>query len=69
MFLGNLECDVGELFGTRMTFKSFEIGSGSKMSDEKLTILEFKYLQKKKWYKQAVKSPRTRKSSVFISFI
>ena len=62
MFLGNLECDVGELFGNRTTFKSFETGNGSKMSDEKLTILEFKYLQNKKWYKQAVKSTRTRKS-------
>ena len=26
------------------------------MSDEKVAILEFKYLQNKKWYKQAVKS-------------
>ena len=32
------------------------------MSDKKLTILELKYLQNKKWYKQAVKSTRTRKN-------
>ena len=29
-------------------FKSFEFGNGSRMSDKKLVILEFKYLQKKK---------------------
>ena len=43
-------------------FKSSEFGNGSRMSDEKRTILEFKDLQNKKWYKQAVKSTRTRKS-------
>ena len=32
------------------------------MSDEKLVILEFNYLQNKKWQKQAVKSTRIRKS-------
>ena len=32
------------------------------MFDKKLTIFEFKYLQNKKWYKQAVKSTRTTKS-------
>ena len=32
------------------------------MSDQKLAILEFTYLQNKKWQKQAVKSTRTRKS-------
>ena len=32
------------------------------MSDEKLTIPEFKYLQNQKWYEEAVKSTRTRKS-------
>ena len=37
-------------------FKSFEFGNGSRMSNEKLVILEFKYLQNKKWQKQAVKS-------------
>ena len=30
-------------------FKSFEFGNGSRMSDENLVILEFKYLQNKKW--------------------
>ena len=30
-------------------FKSFEFGNGSGMSDENLVILEFKYLQNKKW--------------------
>ena len=30
-------------------FKSFKFGNGSRMSDEKLVILEFKYLQNKKW--------------------
>ena len=28
-------------------FKSFEFGNGSRMSDEDLVILEFKYLQNK----------------------
>ena len=46
--------------GTRL-FKSFEFGSASKMSDEKLTLLEFKYLQNKRWYKRAVKITRARK--------
>ena len=36
-------------------FNSFEFGNGSRLPDEKLTILEFKYLQNKKWYKQAIK--------------
>ena len=43
-------------------FKSFEFGNGNTMSDENLAILEFKYLQNKKWYKQAVKSARIKKS-------
>ena len=43
-------------------FKSFKFGNGSRMSDENLVILEFKYLQNKKWYKQAVKSARIKKS-------
>ena len=30
-------------------FKSFEFGNGSRISDEKLVLLEFKYLQNKKW--------------------
>ena len=37
-------------------FKSLEFGNGSRMSDKKLTILEFKYLLNKKMVlKQAVK--------------
>ena len=35
-------------------FSSFEFGNGSRMSDEKLAILEFKY-QNKKWYNRAGK--------------
>ena len=30
-------------------FKSIEFGNGSRISDEKRVILEFKYLQNKKW--------------------
>ena len=30
-------------------FKSLEFGNGSRMPDEKLVILKFKYLQNKKW--------------------
>ena len=30
-------------------FKSLEFGNGSRMFDENLVILEFKYLQNKKW--------------------
>ena len=30
-------------------FKSFEFGNGSRMSDENFVLLEFKYLQNKKW--------------------
>ena len=30
-------------------FKSFEFGNGSRISDGNLIILEFKYLQNKKW--------------------
>ena len=30
-------------------FISFKFGNGSQMSDNKLVILEFKYLQNKKW--------------------
>ena len=29
--------------------QSFEFGNGSRISDEKLVVLEFKYLQNKKW--------------------
>ena len=46
-------------------FKSFKFGSRRRMSDEKFIILEFKYLQDKKWQKQAVKSTRIRKSYQF----
>ena len=31
------------------------------MSDEKVVILEFKYLQNKKWYKKTVKSTTVKK--------
>ena len=34
---------------TPRLFKSFEFGNGSRISDEKLVLLEFKYLQNKKW--------------------
>ena len=47
---------------TSRLFKSFEFGNESRISDEKLVLLEFKYLQNKKWQKQAVKSTRTMKS-------
>ena len=43
-------------------FKSFEFGNGCRMSDENLVILEFNYLQNKKWYKQAVKNTRIKNS-------
>ena len=43
-------------------FKSFEFGNGSRMSDKNHVILEFKYLQNKKWQKQAVKSARIKTS-------
>ena len=35
-------------FITRL-FKSFEFGNGSRMSEENLVTLEFKYLQNEKW--------------------
>ena len=35
--------------GNARLFKSFEFGNGSRMSDENLVMLEFKYLQNKKW--------------------
>ena len=47
---------------TLYTFKSFKFGNGSRISDQKLVILEFKYLQNKKWSKKAVKSTRIKKS-------
>ena len=36
------------ILGMSRLFKSFEFGNGSRMSDENLVILEFKYLQNKK---------------------
>ena len=33
----------------------------AEISDENLVVLEFKYLQNKKWWKQAVKSARIYK--------
>ena len=35
--------------GGARQFKSLEFGNGSRMSDENLVIVEFKYLQNKKW--------------------
>ena len=43
-------------------FKSFDFGNGSRISDEKVVILELKYFQNKKWQKQAVKSTRIKKN-------
>ena len=43
IFKSNKKCIVTQLF------KSFEFGNGSRISDENLVILEFKYLQNKKW--------------------
>ena len=45
-------------------FKLFKFGNGNRMSYENLVILEFKYLQNKKWLKQAVKSARIKKSYI-----
>ena len=38
-----------EVFIRPQLFKSFEFGNGRRISDENLLILEFKYLQNKKW--------------------
>ena len=43
-------------------FKSFEFRNRSRISDEKLAILEFKYLRNKEWQKKAVKSTRIKKN-------
>ena len=32
-----------------LLFKSFEFGNGSRISDKKLIMFEFKYLQNKNW--------------------
>ena len=48
--------------GIPWLFKSLEFGSGGRMSHEKLVILESKYVQNKKWQKQAVKSNKIKKS-------
>ena len=42
-------------------FESFRFGNRSRMSDKNLVILEVKYLQNKKWQRQAVKSARIKK--------
>ena len=44
-----------------LLFRSFEFENRSRMSDEKLVILKFEYLQNKKWWKQSVKSIRIKK--------
>ena len=38
----------GKKGGTQL-FKSFEFGNGSRMHNKKPVLLEFKYLQNKKW--------------------
>ena len=38
-----------EVINITWLFKSIKFGSGSRISDEKRVILEFKYLQNKKW--------------------
>ena len=43
-------------------FKSIKFRNGYRISDEKCVKLEFKYLQNKKWQKQAVRSTRIKKS-------
>ena len=50
------------IMNTTWLFKSFQFGNGSRMFNEKLVILEFKYLQNKKWSKQMVKSIRIKKN-------
>ena len=44
-----------------LLFRSFEFENRSRMSDEKLVILKFEYLQNKKWWKQSVKNIRIKK--------
>ena len=41
---------------------SFKFVNRSRISDEKIVILEFKYLRSKEWQKQAVKGTRIKKS-------
>ena len=55
-FEGKLTCafkndmkNLANLHSLTRLFKSFEFGNGSRISDEKLVLLEFKYLQNKKW--------------------
>ena len=38
-----------EVINITWLFKSIKFGSGSRISNEKRVILEFKYLQNKKW--------------------
>ena len=45
----NLFWPDGLKFHPAWLFRSFKLGNGSTMSDEKLVILEFRYLQNKKW--------------------
>ena len=47
MFKRGFQPKVGNPYIKAWLFKSFEFGNESKMYDEKLIILEFKYLQKK----------------------
>ena len=50
-------------------FKSFKFESGGRMFVKDLVILEFKYVQNKKWLKPAVKSARTKKRNLLTIFI
>ena len=50
-------------------FKSFKFESGGRMSDKNLVILEFKYVQNKKWLNPAVKSAGTKKRNLLTIFI
>ena len=45
----NFNSFIFKNYKTARLLKSFEFGNGGKMSDENLVILEFKYLQNKKW--------------------
>ena len=41
--------EILTFISTTRFFKPFEFGNGSRISDKNLVILEFKYLQNKKW--------------------
>ena len=47
MLIKNKGVLEGGVCGSQL-FKSFEFGNGNRISEEKLVILEFKYLQNKK---------------------